>query len=294
MTDPSIRIRSVIAKDAHQKFKKERKGELTTKVGRCIRTKAFDVVATIDGPRSDRITLLIKDFEFIDAVGSASSMPRPIETVDTQEFGNQESLRQIRKEEKRQKPNSAHPTPAGASSPAKSDSVASSYSQTMDTSQIPFATQIPLNAHSITKRGLGADQEDEIVKGHVENGLTNGIVLVSDELRAAMERVNEGRSRAGGWRQENKEPNAVHETHQKPSADQDGLDRPPSPPAIDHTNSDLHDRTPRKSQIRKELHVDGHAMRKAEQRIPSRDIRISKDQEELLNQSSCKLSVCVV
>ena len=147
ISDKFTRINAMIAVSASREYQHTQRKPLTEgKVGGLIQIQDFEIVATHLGPRTDRLTLLVKEFKSLGSDGSTGfGVPRPIESIDGEKYGLLEKLRKLRTQEKvtsTQGP-SARESSAAASSMQSQFRTKPLSNSVPQESQAGFATQVP-------------------------------------------------------------------------------------------------------------------------------------------------------
>lgn len=117
ISDRATRITARVCENALSEFERLNRRSFTKgSVGGIIQIKAYELVATHIGPRGERLSLYVTDFECIGAEGSGQfGVPRPIETVDQE---RKKLLQQLQDMRARERVEGTHDTSTPTSSVA--------------------------------------------------------------------------------------------------------------------------------------------------------------------------------
>ena len=102
IADRSTRINATFAKRSTDLYEQKTKQRFTQdRPGCLIGLNSFEIVATHLGPRDQQLTLLVKDFTVLGAEGSSriGQVPRAIETVDKEQGNLLKRLKDLRQDE---------------------------------------------------------------------------------------------------------------------------------------------------------------------------------------------------
>lgn len=147
----------MIAEAASRAYLKKARRRVTDgTLGGLMQIEDFEIVATHAGPRADRLSLLVKDFRILGSEGSGpfGNAPRPIESIDQEEFGLQVKLKSFRELQKNTSQASTQDQPSNQALSFQSQASNRSELELEESSQQAFATQMPYPGDAIPARSV--------------------------------------------------------------------------------------------------------------------------------------------
>lgn len=322
LSDSVNRVDATIAKDAVERYKKKTGRRLTDgTLGGFIQLLEFEIVATHIGSRQKRITLFVTEWHPLGANGSGGyGMPRPIEDGPKIKELIQKLI-QFRAQESARRQTVSRQQHSNNIVMSQPDTIGSQENSPRHT-QTMFATQAPLpkrpadsspTAKAFSSRSVVDSSKPLLHKSQAhakpslseaKQTLTDGEALLSLLQRSKKQLPNANaasedptKSHLANRSTTHAEPGAfavqVDSMRPPPIAAREIVDNPAQSPIPASLPAASEDRigghvTETATQLDQPMQNKGETMTSFPKRISTRDVRITKDQEKLLNSVDCE------